>query len=263
MKKTSGNYMKPFKLCGNIYFVGYYTASSHLIDTGDGLILLDTGYPQELDLLIENIRQLGFDPKDVKYILHTHGHIDHCGATKGFVQLYGSKTFIGSGDEDYVNGKLDLTWAKEVGQEYKDAFEADVILHDGDVVELGNTKVQIVSAPGHTPGTLALFFETEENGKKYLAGMHGGVGTNSMEIKWLDSYGLSHSCRQDFLAGLEKVKQYDVEVFLGNHCWNNDTRGKYKKSLISEENPFIDPQGWKKFLDDCKNEVEQMIADNV
>lgn len=263
MKKPWKSQMKPFKICGNIYFVGCYAASSHLIDTGDGLILIDTGYPQTLYLLIENIYQLGFNPRDVKYILHTHGHVDHCGATMAFTQLYGGKTLIGRGDEDYVNGKLDLTWAKELGQEYHEAFEADIILQDGDMLELGNTKIQIVSAPGHTPGTLALFFETEENGKKYLAGMHGGVGTNSMELQWLDSYGLSHDCRQNFLEGLEKLKKYDVEVFLGNHCWNNDTLGKYEKSLTATENPFIDPEGWKKFLDKCKNEMEQMIADNI
>lgn len=262
MKKPWESQRKPFKIIGNVYFVGCYDASSHLIDTGDGLILIDTGYPQNLYQVIENIYQLGFNPHDVKYIIHSHGHYDHCGGTKAFVELYGSKTFIGKGDEDYVNGKLNLTWANELGDEYHEAFEADYIMHDQDEICLGNTKITILSTPGHTPGTVSIFFETEEDGKKYLVGMHGGVGTNSMELEWLDGYGLSHDCRQAFLDGIERLKKIDVDVFLGNHCWNNDTMGKYEKSLTAKENPFIDPEGWKAFLEEKRLLVSQMIAEN-
>ncbi len=254
--------MKPFKIIGNVYFVGCEKASSHLIDTGDGLILIDTGYPQSLYLVIENIYQLGFNPHDVKYVIHTHGHYDHCGATKAFVELYGAKTFIGKGDEDYVNGKLDLTWAKELGFKYHEAFDADVIMNDGDIIELGNTKIKMISVPGHTPGTIAFFFETEEAGKRYTVGMHGGVGTNSMTLDWLDENGLSHDCRKEFLDGLKKLKQIPVDVFLGNHCWNNDTKGKYERSLRETENPFIDPKGWIDFLEKCENEMKDLIDNN-
>ena len=90
--------IEPFKIIGNVYFVGCYPASSHLIDTGDGLILIDTGYFDTLHLLIDSIYKLGFSPYDVKYIIHTHWHYDHTEATKAFVNLYGSKTFIGVKD---------------------------------------------------------------------------------------------------------------------------------------------------------------------
>jgi len=262
MKKPWENQVEPFKIIGNIYFVGYVAASSHLIDTGDGLILIDSGYPQGLYLVIDSIYKLGFNPCDVKYIIHTHGHYDHCGATRAFTSLYGGKTFIGAGDEDYVNGKKDLTWARELGHEYNEAFEADVIMHDGDVIELGNTKIDIVSTPGHTPGTISLFFDTEENGKKYRVGMHGGVGGNSMEIAWLDENNLSNECRQQFLDGILKLKNIHVDVFLGNHVGNNDTLGKHKRSLIEKENPFIDPEGWMVFLDKCENGIRKMMEEN-
>ena len=143
MKKPWESYMKPFRIIGTVYFVGCYKASSHLIDTNDGLILIDTGYPQNLYQVIENIYALGFNPHDVKYIIHTHGHYDHCGGTKAFIELYGAKTFIGKGDENYVNGKEDLTWARELGYEYEEMFEADYIMNDGDVITLGNTSIKI------------------------------------------------------------------------------------------------------------------------
>ena len=92
--------MKPFKIIGNVYFVGTFQASSHLIDTGDGFILIDTGYANTLDLVIESIGELGFNLKDIKYIINTHWHGDHTQGTKGMVELTGAKTLIGRYDEE-------------------------------------------------------------------------------------------------------------------------------------------------------------------
>ena len=69
--------MTPFRIIGNVYFVGTYQASSHLIDTGDGLVLIDTGYEKTFYLVIDGIHRLGFDPKDVKYVINSHWHWDH------------------------------------------------------------------------------------------------------------------------------------------------------------------------------------------
>ena len=153
--------IEPFKIIGNTYFVGTFPASSHLIDTGEGLILIDTGYSDTLFLLINSIYKLGFSPYDVKYIIHTHWHGDHTEATVAFAHLTGAKTYI---------GKKDV-------QKVKKYFEPDVLLSDGDVVCLGNTKIEVVETPGHTEGTISLFYESEENGEKYpAAGNTGLVG---------------------------------------------------------------------------------------
>ena len=90
-------YIPPHRVYGNVYFVGARCGSSHLIESDDGLILLDSGYPQTLYLVIENIRALGFDPKNIKHILHSHGHYDHLGGTRALVELYGAKTYLGEG----------------------------------------------------------------------------------------------------------------------------------------------------------------------
>ena len=87
--------MEPFKIVGNTYFVGTYPASAHLIDTGDGLILIDVGYSDTLFLLINSIYKLGFSPYDIKYIILTHWHGDHTEATAALSDLTGAKTFIG------------------------------------------------------------------------------------------------------------------------------------------------------------------------
>ena len=112
------NHIKPFKICGNIYFVGTEPASSHLIATEEGLILLDSGYPHTLHHVIESIWELGFDLRDIRYVIHSHGHYDHLGATGHLLELTHAETFLGADDIDYANGTLDLTWARELGFAY-------------------------------------------------------------------------------------------------------------------------------------------------
>ena len=171
-------YVEPFQIFGNLYFVGTVPASTHLIDMGEGLIIIDPGYPQSLYIVIDSIYRLESQAMDIKYIVCTHGHYDHIGAVKALQELTGAKTFIGKEDADYANGKVDLTWAKELGFEYKEAFKPDVLLSHEDIIELGNTKILCKSAPGHTTGTIAFFFDVMDGKRTLRAAMHGGVGRN-------------------------------------------------------------------------------------
>jgi len=163
--------MKPFKLAANIYFVGTYKASSHLIDTGAGLILIDTGYEESADVIVESVTELGFDIKDIKYILHSHGHSDHTGATPKLQRITGAKTFLGEKDVKYIKG-----------------WKQDFFYRDGQVISLGNTNILCLSTPGHTEDTYSFFFDVEENGKVYRAGMFGGAGTNQLKKSYLKQF---------------------------------------------------------------------------
>ncbi len=232
--------IEPFKIIGNTYFVGVFSASSHLIDTGDGLILIDTGYSDHLFLLINSIYKLGFSPYDVKYIIHTHWHGDHTEATAALVHLTGAKTFIGKKDAEKV----------------RKYFEPDVLLSEGDVVSLGNTKIEIIETPGHTEGTISLFYETEEGGKIYQLGMFGGAGANTLAKGKFDY----ENCRADYLESLNKLRQRKVDVFIGNHVWNNDTERKAIVLKETGENLFIDNDVWYDFLDFCEKRLYETIA---
>ena len=253
-------YVKPFKIFGNLYFVGTIPASTHLIDTGSGLIVIDPGYPQTLYLVINNICELGFKIKDIKYIVITHGHYDHLGAARALKELTGAEIFIGKEDVSYANGTEDLTWAKEVGTEYYEAFEPDVLISNNDVIELGDTKILCVDAPGHTPGTKAFFFNVTDGKTTLRAAMHGGVGMNSMRRSFLDKYGLSTDTREKFVPAIESFIDEKVDILLGNHVDNNDTVGK--GSRITEDfNPFIDDTAWKSFLTNKINEYYDMVKE--
>ncbi len=232
-------YIAPFKLIGNVYFVGTYQASSHLIDTGDGLILIDTGYGNTLYLLIDSIYQLGFSPRDVKYIINTHWHWDHTEGSRPLAKLSGAKNVIGEKDA-------------EMAKRY---FDADLTVKEGDVLSLGNTTVHFLETPGHTRGTVSLFFETEEDGKTYRVGMFGGAGANTLKAGAFDYDG----CREDYRRSVHRLRQERVDVFLGNHTWNNDTENKAKLLGKTGENPFVDAGLWQQFLDFCEKRLDQVI----
>ena len=82
-------YVKPFKIVENLYYIGDQKVCSHLIDTGDGLIVFDSGFQHSIHLMVQAIWELGFDPADIKYLIHSHEHFDHIGAANEFKDLYG------------------------------------------------------------------------------------------------------------------------------------------------------------------------------
>lgn len=256
MREPWIGYVKPFKIWGNLYFVGTEPASTHIIDTGKGLIMLDSGYQQSLYLVIHNMHLLGLNPLDLKYIVHTHGHIDHFGGTRALVELTGAKTFIGKEDRDYANGKLDLSYAKELNMEFSETFEPDVLLSDGDTIELGNTKILAVATPGHTPGAMSYFFDVTDGKDKYRAALHGGMGINTMCREFLDKYGLSYDCRENFKAAMDTLSGMRADIFLGNHMQHNKTLEKYEMLLEGKADAFLNPDEWGEY---CKWAKQNLI----
>lgn len=234
--------MKAFRMAGNLYFVGTYKASSHLIDTGDGLILIDTGYAETADVIVESVTELGFDIKDVKYILHSHGHGDHTDGTPKLAALTGAETFLSLKDVKYLHG-----------------WTPDHDLKDGDVIRLGNTEILCLSTPGHTEGTTSFFFCLEDNGQRYRAGMFGGAGTKQLTKKYLEDHDCCYLNRGLYFQSVERLKKEHVDIFVGNHSWNNHTRENYEKMQTSKENPFIDATKWVPYLESCEKELEQVI----
>ena len=256
--------LPPFRIYGRLWHVGGRHSPSYLFDTGDGLLLLDTGFPKGGYFLFRNLHDLGFDPRDIRWILHSHGHFDHIGMTRALVEMTGARTFIGAPDREYVNGTLDLTWAKELGCRYDEPFEPDVLIHDGDELVFGALKIRCAAAPGHTPGTMAYFFDLEEGGEVRRAGMHGGVGINTMTTGFLREYGLSAECRRQFLDGVERLGDEPVEVMVGNHLANYGALDKLRRREAdpAAPNPFVDPGEWKRFLLERAELVRKLIAED-
>ena len=248
----------PFHIAGNLYYVGNSYVSSHLIDTEEGLILIDTTFPQTVYLLLESIWELGFDPRNIKYILHSHAHYDHCGGTKAIATLSGAKTFLGREDIPFLTERPELTWLPEYGLEYGfiEPFHVDVPLSNGDTIQLGNTRIECIATPGHTPGAMSYFFEISEGNKKYTVGMHGGPGLNTLTDAYLGKYNLSYKNRTMFVQALKILKTKHVDIFIGIHPEQNDVIKKQKK-ITKETNPLIDPTAWPTFLNELEDRVQK------
>ncbi|MDR1933270.1 MAG: MBL fold metallo-hydrolase [Spirochaetales bacterium] len=256
--------IRPFKICGNLYYVGNTSVSSHLIDTGDGLILLDTTFPHTYPLLINSIWELGFSLYDIKYIVHSHGHFDHFGGTVQIAALTQAKTFLGAEDAKMFRERPELMLLKDCPYSYLEPFTPDVELKDNDTIPLGNTTIRAISTPGHSPGVMSYLFDVTDGNTRRTAAMHGGAGFNTLNLPFLREYGLdAEGVRGSFIDGITRLEGETVDITLGNHPNQNDTVGKRGRMLAnpSAGNPFIDRTEWPRFLADIKKRFSIMLEE--
>ena len=253
------NEFSPVRIFGNLYFVGTVPASTHILDTGEGLIMFDSGYRHSLHVVLHNMELMNLNPTDLKYIIHTHGHIDHFGATRELVRLTGAKTVLGRRDKEYADGTFDLSYAKELGMEFSDTFVPDILLDDGDELSLGNARIRAVATPGHTPGAMSYFFDVTDGCETFRAGLHAGSGINTMCKEFLDKYGLPYSLREDFKASMKRLNEEKVDIFLGNHMQQNKTDEKAKEVLSGNKYAFVLPTEWQEYNLFCIDNLDKMI----
>ena len=267
LKRTYLLSEKPFCIAGNLYYVGNALESSHLIDTGEGLILLDTPGLPEIAYLINNIWRAGFDPEDLKYIIVSHAHVDHYGSVNALVHLTGAKVFISKIDADDMKENPDFyEWMNNSLGQYNESFQPDVLLEDGDIVELGNTKIRCVLTPGHTKGTMSHFWSVKDCEQEYTAGIYGGSGFSALTDELLTKNKLPLSMKEIFLDSIEKVWNEKVDITLGNHPFHNDTFIKRNKLFSGDEKAFIDPTEWQRFLTELRegfNEFRKLSKEQV
>lgn len=251
-------YVEPFKIADDLYYVGDKKVCVHLIDSGDGLILIDSGYPCATHLLIDSIWRAGFDPKDVRYIIHTHGHWDHFGASEEFRNLYGTRLAISRVDGEKIMG----TDVSSESFPFMQVPKFDHFIEDGEIFALGRVKIRCILTPGHTDGVLSLFFEVTDNGNTYLAGMLGGAGVNAIKLPYICRNKRQGDPIRQMLNSIERIWDEPVAVHLGNHPGNNKTLQKREKQLKEGGNPFVDPDSWRTFLSGLRANVEEIAKDN-
>lgn len=254
--------MDPFHICGGLYYIGDDDVCAYLLDTGDGLILIDTNWPTAQALLIHSIWSLGFDPRNVKMILHSHGHFDHFGCTNFIKAISGAKTYLGWKDAKMFREQPELALCDD-SEPYASAqlFTPDHELHDGDVVRLGNVEIACVETPGHTEGTMSYFFNLTEDGKSYRVGLFGGVGRNTMRKSFYEQYNVS-GYREMFAGSIARMRQETVDIALGTHTVQASFL-KNREALLTgaEKNPFIAPDQWTAFLDHMEWKLNQLLED--
>ncbi|GAA0075847.1 hypothetical protein UT300005_02250 [Clostridium sp. CTA-5] len=179
-----------------------------VLKTMDGLIVIDAIWPCEeaFNAIVFAIKDVGWNPEDIKKLVLTHGHVDHTGCGKWIVNAFHAKTYLSKRD--------DIFWQTEPAKKnrpetWKD-YTIDVYVKDGDTITLGDKTIYVYDTPGHTPGGLSFIFNVTENNKIYQAALWGGSNppANLQDIiiymKSLDYF-------------MEQCENKNVEIALSNH----------------------------------------------
>ena len=257
-------YVPPFQIFGPLWYVGDTHCCPHLLDTGDGLILFDGGNCGAVAMLIQTIWEAGFDPRDVKWMILSHGHCDHLGAAMFFRKMFGTKLYIGRPDADVKREHPEWWLMQESTYMEDDVFDVDVEIEDGDVMTFGNITIEFRLVPGHTPGTLAWFYDVSDGDQTLRVGYYGGFGFNTLQKAYLLEIGdTEFKTRQTYLESLAHVRDQHVDIFLPNHVNNTDIINKqaWREAHPDEPNPHINDKLWGEYLDATRDRLLAFMAD--
>jgi metallo-beta-lactamase class B len=248
--------VKPFRVVGNIYYVGVAGVTSFLITTPGGHILLDGGFVETAPLIQDSINQLGFKLEDVKVLLNSHAHFDHAGGLARLKELTGARLMISEGDAELISqgGKGDFFWGD------KGPFPAakvDRVLRDKDTVELGGVKMIARITPGHTKGNTTWTMKVQEDGKELDVVFAGS--TTVPGYKLLNN-SLYPNIVEDYARSFALLKSLKCDVLLGPHGGFFDMDKKRLRQEKGEKlNPFIDPQALKRFINWTEKAYQEQL----
>ncbi len=245
----------PFRIAGNLYYVGSEDLASYLIATPRGLILINSSLEVSVPLIRKSVESLGFRFSDVKILLISHAHNDHCAGSARIIQLTGAKYYVMDADVPVVEsgGKADFQYGADMFMRYPPAH-VDRVLHDGDTVRLGGTVLTAHLTAGHTKGTTTWTMDETEGGRALHVVIVGSPNVN-------DGYKLVNNSAYpqiatDFAHGFEVLKGLPCDIFLGAHGSYFDLKEKYARWQQGDRDAFIDPAGYKAYIADREQAFE-------
>jgi len=228
---------EPFRVYGNTWYVGTDGLSSILIESDEGLVLIDGGLPQSATLIDANIRALGFDPADIEAILVSHAHFDHVGGVAALQQLSGAIVYTSpAGSEALANGTLtedDPQYDPDSGDGDFPQVTEVVAVGDGEVVSVGPLDVKAVHTPGHTPGSITWTWQSCA-----LNTCYDVVYADSMSAVSAPGFQFGSSGTADTMiesAGI--IGELDCDILLSPHPFFFGMHDKLERR--DQGNPFV------------------------
>jgi metallo-beta-lactamase class B len=236
----------PHKVVNNVYYVGSRALSSFLITTPQGLILVNSSLEESVPLIQASIEKLGFRFSDIKILLVSHAHSDHCAGSAKIKQLTHAKYMVMDADVKEIEdgGRGDFQY--DTPSNYYTKTKVDRVLHDGDEVKLGGATLVAHLTPGHTKGCTTWTMKAEEGGKVLDVVMVGSPNVNP-GYKLVNNT-LYPQIVSDFEKTFRVLKGLPCDVFLGAHGEYYDLDRKFPLLKPGAANPFIDPAGYKSYV---------------
>ena len=223
---NTGQERAPFKIFDNLYYVGINFVSAYIISTSDGLILIDSTYDRNVDHVLSGIEKMGFDPKDIKFILVTHWHADHFGGAPAIHKLTGATVGMIGEDWDALKTAPDIN--------------SDQIwrIKDGDTLTLGDTTLKLFHLPGHTLGVLGIEYTLYDDGTAYRGLTFGGNGFNFSGVEQTEM----------FINSTKRVLAMEgMQVNIGNHQTMGNVFERARRlegRKQGDPHPFVDPDAF-------------------
>jgi len=240
----------PFKIIGNIYYVGDTNEAIYLITTPEGHILLDTGYQETVPIVRAGVEKLGFQMRDIKIMISGHAHADHVAGHALVREMTGGARVVASeadapviasgGRQGSFRGPAASPWPPT---------KVDQILRDGDKVTLGGVTLTAHLTPGHTQGNTAWTMVIQDGGRQLNVAFMPSLGINNGVH--LVNYPNYPNIVEDYTKSFRIAKGLPCEVFLGPHGNFFNLKEKYDRMQTGATlNPFIDPAGCRKWIED-------------
>ena len=239
----------PFKIAGNLHYVGSKGLANYLITTPQGHILINSDLEDNVPLLQASVEKLGFKFTDIKILLISHAHWDHNAASDTIKKLTGAKYMVMDADVPVVEsgGKTDFQYGGVATALYKPT-KVDRALHDGDEVKLGGAVLVAHLTPGHTKGCTTWTLKAQEAGKSYDVVIVGSPNVNP-------GYRLVNNAAypqiaSDYEKMFSVLKSLPCDIFLGAHGSYFDLETKYARLKSSGVAAFVDPDGYKEYVNE-------------
>ncbi len=251
---------EPFRVIGNIYWVGHTEVGAFLIRTSQGLILMDTTSTEQSAWVKENIEKLGFQVRDIKYILNSHTHEEHMGGFPMFRELSGAKIVASklAAEEMAVGGRTDF---REDGSQQYTPFRADQVIEDGGKVTLGDVTLTARLTPGHTKGCTTWTMPVEEDGRRYNAVFFCGMATAGIDRAPLLNNPKYPNIVEDYQRSFRLLRSLPCDVFLYARASTIKMHEKQARLKRGEKpNPYVDPAGCKGYIDHYDEEFTTQLT---
>ncbi|MFW2829359.1 subclass B3 metallo-beta-lactamase [Sphingomonas sp. ID0503] len=244
----------PFRIVGNVYYVGTEGIAAYLIVDRKRMILIDGTPAESAGVVLDNIRTLGFDPKNLRYLLNNHAHWDHAGGLAAIRGVTRAKLVASSRDREVLKRGSDLA-RPDVGN--FPPVGVDRSIGDGDKVRLGGTRLTAHLTPGHTKGCTSWSMTTTEGIRKVeilFACSLTVAGQNLINDR---AY---RQAAGDFRQSLATLKRMRADVFLTFHSEFFDMAGKRRRQMAGDRDAFIDPYELRRQVDRAEAAFDAELA---
>ena len=248
---------QPFRIAGNLYYVGTYDLACYLITTTKGNILINTGLAASESEIKNNIETLGFKFSDTKILLTTQAHYDHVGAMAAIKQRTGANLMVDAKDAEVLTsgGNSDYELG-HYGTSFK-PVKADRLLHDGDTIRLGDMQLIMLHHPGHTKGSCSFLFTVKDGQRSYRV-LIANMPTIVTDKKFTDITAYP-GIASDYAYTFNAMKNIKFDLWLASHANQFKMHDKHKPGDAYNPAAFIDKPGYHTALSDLRKQYDEKM----